>query len=308
VTEMTLDAQPGNAVPGSSSSGRVSVVMITRNRVAQVLSSLGHLAALPDRPPIVLVDNASDDGTADAVARRFPEVTCIRRTTNDGAISRTVGVRAARTPYIAFSDDDSWWAPGALGAAADHFDRAPRLGLLAARMLVGTAETLDPVCHEMADSPLPRRPDLPGPSILGFVACGAIVRRAAYLEAGGFHPVIGFGGEETVLAQDLAASGWGLAYVDDVVAHHHPVANVDRSDRRGLLARNDLLSVWLRRPLRIALARSWTSVQAAVRAEDAESRAVLLATLRRLPGALRSRHVVSGPVEGQIRLLENKNV
>lgn len=294
--------------PVPTSNDRVSVVMITRNRRSQVLSTLGHLSALPDRPPIVLVDNASTDGTADAVAGAFPEVTCIRRTTNGGAVSRTIGVRAARTPYVAFSDDDSWWAPHALDAAADHFDASPRLALLAARMLVGPAEVLDPVCQEMADSPLPRRPDLPGPSILGFVACGAIVRRSAYLQAGGFHPVIGFGGEETVLAQDLAAAGWGLAYVDDVVAHHHPTRNRDRSDRREIVARNDLLSVWLRRPLRVALARSFDSVVAAVRADDAQARPVLRAALRRLPDALRSRQVLSAQVEGQIRLLEAKNV
>lgn len=284
---------------------RVSVVMITRNRKAQVISSLQHLTTLPSRPPIVLVDNASTDGTADAVARCFPEVTYIRRPVNEGAVSRTIGVLAAETPYIAFSDDDSWWARHALDTAAEHFDRSPRLALLAARMLVGASDKLDPVCHGMAGSPLPRQPDLPGPSILGFVACGAVVRRNAYLQVGGFHPVIGFGGEETVLAQDLAAAGWGLAYVDDVVAHHRPVPNRDRSDRPALLARNDLLSVWLRRPMRVALGRSLQSVRAAVRTDDAQARKVLLGAVRRLPGALRSRRVLSADVEQQIRLLED---
>jgi GT2 family glycosyltransferase len=281
--------------------------MITRNRRAQVMSSLEHLTALPGRPPIVLVDNASTDGTVDCVARRFPSVTCIRRPINEGALSRTIGVQATSTPYVAFSDDDSWWGTTSLDIAAGHFDRSPRLALLAARMLVGEAQVLDPVCREMAASPLPRRPDLPGPSILGFVACGAVVRRSAYLQVGGFHPVIGFGGEETVLAQDLAAAGWGLAYADDVVAYHRPLPNRDRSGRRRLVARNDLLSVWLRRPLRIALSRSAQHVRAAARTDAADARSVLLAALPRLPGALRSRRVLSAHVEQQIRLLEERN-
>lgn len=290
-----------------ASNRRISVVMITRNRRAQVIASLRHLTALPDRPPIVLVDNNSTDGTVELVTRLFPGVLCIRRSVNEGALSRTVGVRAAGTPYTAFSDDDSWWAPGALDAAADHFDRSPGLGLLAARMLVGSSDTLDPVCRQMADSPLPRRRDLPGPSILGFVACGAVVRRSAYLQVGGFHPVIGFGGEETVLAQDLAAAGWGLAYVDDVVAHHRPVANRDRSGRHELVARNDLLSVWLRRPMRIALARSLQSVWAAAGTGGAQARSVLIGAVRRLPAALRSRQVLSDEVERHVRLLEDNN-
>ncbi len=45
--------------------------------------------------------------------------------------------RCCSTPYVAFADDDSWCEPGALAAAARRFDADPRLGLLAARILVG---------------------------------------------------------------------------------------------------------------------------------------------------------------------------
>ncbi len=65
----------------------------------------------------------------------------------------------------------------------------------------------------MEHSPLPVEPDLPGPPVLGFLACAAIVRRKAYLEVGGFDPRMMIGGEEELLAADLASAGWGLAYV-----------------------------------------------------------------------------------------------
>src|SRR4051794_19746902 len=240
---------------------RISVVMMTRDRREQTLHALDRLTGLPDRPPIILVDNGSADGTPDAVRAQFPAVTVIPLGRNLGAPARTVGVRAARTPYVAFSDDDSWWAPGSLNRAADHLDAAPRLALIAARILVGPQERPDPICREMADSPLPVLSDLPGRSILGFIACGAVVRRSAYLQVGGFSPVVFFLGEETVLAQDLAAAGWGLAYVDDVVAHHHPQPGPSRAGRRTLQIRNRLLSIWLRRPLWIALGETWTLVR-----------------------------------------------
>ena len=41
----------------------------------------------------------------------------------------------------------------------------------------------------------PSRPDLPGPRILGFVAYAAVVRRDAFLAAGGFDRVVFFAGE-----------------------------------------------------------------------------------------------------------------
>ncbi len=188
---------------------------------------------------------------------------------------------------------------GRAGAGRALFDQHPRLGLLAGRILVGPDEALDPVCAEMADSPLPRDLDLPGPSVLGFLACGAVVRRDAYLTAGGFDRVVVFGGEEQRLALDLASAGWGLAYVDDVVAHHHPsVRRGADADRRAVLARNELLTAAMRLP--------WPAVVDVARrgvASGAAERRGTWEGLRRMPSALRRRQVVSADVERMRRLL-----
>jgi GT2 family glycosyltransferase len=279
----------------------VTVVIATRDRRDNVLTTLAHLASLPERPSVVLVDNGSADGTADAVQRAFPDVTVLRAGRNLGAVGRTRGVEVARTELVAFADDDSWWAPGALRRAEEHFAAAPRLGLLAAQVLVGPQGRLDPVCAEMAGSPLPPQPDVPGRPVLGFLACGAVVRRSAYLEVGGFSPVVFFLGEETLLAQDLAAAGWGVSYVDDVVAHHHPGTAGDRSGRDRLQARNALLSSWLRRPLPVTLGHT---AGYARRARSPLWRGALLDALRRLPAVVPERRVLPREVEEQVRLLE----
>ena len=93
----------------------------------------------------------------------------------------------------------------------------------------GGASALDPACATMARSPLGRR-DRPA-RCSGFVACAAVVRRSAFLAAGGFHPRYGIGGEEGRLAMALAAAGWQLRYVPDVVAHHHPATAGARAGR-----------------------------------------------------------------------------
>src|SRR3712207_4185931 len=104
----------------------IAVVVITRNRREELLRTLGHLRALPDAAEIVVVDNASDDGTVSAVRTAFPEVRLLAMDRNTGAVGRTIGVHATSCPLIAFADDDSWWSPGALAAAArlfaDHAD------------------------------------------------------------------------------------------------------------------------------------------------------------------------------------------
>ncbi|HMJ35066.1 MAG TPA: glycosyltransferase [Baekduia sp.] len=233
----------------SSDPGEVTVVIATRDRRSTLLTTLGRLTALPEAPPIIVVDNASRDGTAEVVRAAYPTVDIVTLAVNAGVAARNVGVRRAGTRLIAFSDDDSWWAPGALSRAADHFAAHRRLGLLGARVLVGAEERLDPTSARMALGPWHQ--GSPGPTIVGFVACGAVVRREAFLAVGGFEARFGIGAEEGLLAMDLAAAGWSLVYAEDVVAAHHPVQE-PRPLRRRRVVRNELWTSWLRRPMPVA--------------------------------------------------------
>jgi GT2 family glycosyltransferase len=230
---------------------RVAVVLITRNRRPALMHTLSRLLELPERPPLIVVDNGSCDGTVSAVRHACPAVDVVGLAQNLGAAARTVGVRRARTPYVAFCDDDSWWVSGSLPWAETVLDRVPRLAVVAGRILVGPAGHVDAVCDQMEHSPLGVVPGA-GPRVLGFVACGSVVRRSAYLEVGGFHPRYGVGGEEALLAIDLAARGWECAYVEQVVARHHPSGQRDLATRRAREVRNDLWTLWLRRRLTAA--------------------------------------------------------
>jgi len=234
----------------------VTVVVATRDRAGTLVRTLDRLRRLPDRADLIVVDNASTDGTPELIRREFPDARVLPLPRNHGAAGRNLGVAAAATPYVAFADDDSWWEPGALTAAARLFDGYPRLGLIAARTLVGPDDRLDPMSAFMAGAPLGRADDLPGPSVLGFLACAAVVRREAFLRCGGFDPVVFFMGEEGRLAYDLAAAGWGLAYCAEVTAHHDPPPCADPAAKRLLAARNAALTAWMRRPVRVAAAQT----------------------------------------------------
>jgi len=280
----------------------VAVVVLTHDRAAELLRSLERLRALPERPRVVVVDNGSSDGTAALVAARHAEVEVIALPDNRGAAGRNAGVRRVEAPYVAFCDDDTWWAPGSLARGAALLARHHRLALLTGRVLVGREERLDRTCAAMARSPLPRAPDLPGPSVLGFLAAATMVRRDVFLAAGGFEPGFFLGGEEWLLAIDLARAGWGLAYVDDVVVHHAPSRRRDGAGRRALLVRNALWCAWMRRPLGTALRQTAAAVAAAPR-DPAVVRGVLGA-LGGLGWALNRRRVVPPWLEAQLRRLD----
>ena len=281
---------------------RVTVVVATRNRRRSLLRTLERVATVSGRPPVIVVDNGSTDGSPDAVRHAFPDVKMIRACRNFGAPARTLGAAAASTPYVAFSDDDSWWGAGSLDRAADAMDAHTRLGLVAARIHVGPHEVLDPVSAEMANSPLPADDGLPGRPVLGFLACGAVVRKTAYLEVGGFSEFLFFIGEERLLAMDMAQAGWGLSYLDEVVAHHDPHPRGDDHQRRRRATRNDLLSIWMRRRPRSALRASARILASA--SQDTAVRRGVGDALAALPEAVRRRQVVDVHLDRRLGMLE----
>jgi GT2 family glycosyltransferase len=287
-------SSPGTAEHRLPPGADVAVVVVSRNRRDDLLASLPRHEA-----PVVLVDNGSTDDTVAAVRGAHPEVTVLALDENLGARARTVGVERAGTPFVAFADDDSWWAPGDLARAVAIMRAHPRLGLLNARILVGADEQLDPVCEEMAASPLGTAADLPGPSLLGFVACAALVRTEAFEAVGGFDSVVRFPGEEERVALDLAAAGWGLAYVDEVTVHHHPSSRRDAPEQRqAAVWRSRLLTALMRLP-----ARDVARVTAGA-LRSATGRRGLARALRDVPAAVRRRHPVPAAVREDLRRLE----
>jgi GT2 family glycosyltransferase len=278
---------------------RTSVVVITHDRREELDLALTRLTSLPERPHVVVVDNGSRDGTVDAVCARHRQVEVIALDRDRGASARNVALRALDAPYAALCDDDSWWAPGALAEAARLFEHADRLAVLNARILVGPEDRLDPVCELMARSPLGTEPGLPGPSLLGFVACGAVVRRRAFRAVGGFDDVVRFPGEEERVALDLASLGWVIAYVDSLTVHHHPSPQRHSpAEREAAVVRAKLLTALMRRPWPVVartLAQAWRGGRS--------GRAGIGTALPDLAAAGRQRRLLPGPVEAKVQLL-----
>ncbi|BBH70856.1 glycosyl transferase [Actinoplanes sp. OR16] len=266
----------------------VTVVVATRNRRDRLFETLPE-----HRAPVILVDNASDDGGPEEIASAFPSVEVVRLGENIGAAARNEGVRRAGTPYVAFADDDSYWSPGSLARAAALMGAHPRVGLLSARVLIGAEGRIDPVSEAMAAAPIGGASGVPGPKILGFLSCAVVVRREAFLAVGGFEPRLFVYGEESLLAMDLAAAGWELRYAPELVVRHFPLpAGRDRGARRRIEARNRMLTALLRRPAGVVARTAATVIR--------ESPAAVVDVARQLPWALRHRRPLPPEVEADL--------
>lgn len=286
------------AVPESS----VTAVILTFNRVEELLHTVAHMVRLDPPVPLIVVANGCSDDTASRMHASYPQVTLIELAENIGAAARNAGAAAASTPYVAFCDDDTWWEPGSMQAAADTLDAYPGIAVLTARVVIEPEQREDPVCAVMAASPLVSV-GLPGPAVIGFLAGACVFRRSNFLAVGGYEQRLFIGGEEALLALDTVARGGSIVYLDALTVHHRPSRNRDARARRRLLARNALWIAWLRRPLAPALQATAAAIRLA--ATDADALAGLWRALLGMGWLVRKRRVVPRRVEALWRQVES---
>jgi len=269
---------------------RGTVVVLTYNRRARLLQTLRALQKLPERWPVIVVDNGSSDGTAEAVSQEFPSVMLIRSRRNIGAAARNIAVAYAHTPYIAFCDDDTRWQPGALQRAARILDEDPRVGVLSGCVVEDESGRIDPACVQMARSPLDRE-NLPGPQILGFRTEASVIRTRAFYEAGGFWPPLFIGGEETLLALDMADRGWRMVYIDDVVTMRAPSCPRNAAARLRCEIRNAIWVAWMRLPVKMAWQTTFEQLHRAAGVQQLQP--VLVSATAGMARVLQRRHVIT---------------
>lgn len=275
----------------------VTILVLTSNRREQLLNKLEFLCRLPERWPIIVVDNGSSDGTAAIVALRFPQVLLVCARRNLGAAARNIGVAYVHTPYVAFCDDDTQWEPNALNRAVHLLDAAADVAVLSAHVEVDVERKTDSLCkgHGLLD-----REHLAGPQLLGFMAGACVMRTRAFYDVGGYWPPLFLGGEEALMALDLAERGWRIVYADDVVARHFPTSCQDSRQRQYRLIRNAIWVAWMRRPVRAAWRETYYQF---VRARRYDMFGwTMLQVLWGLPRALLRRKVISPPIEAKVLL------
>src|ERR1700733_160687 len=88
------------------------------------------------RREVIVVDNASEDGSAEMVSRELPEVHIIRLDHNLGfAAANNRAFAVARGRYIVMLNSDASLYPDALARSVAHMDANPRVGLASGRLV-----------------------------------------------------------------------------------------------------------------------------------------------------------------------------
>lgn len=116
----------------------MSIVIVNWNVRDLLLDALASVYASAGTMPIevIVVDNNSSDGSADAVAQAFPQTIVIRNEGNPGyAHANNQGTAIARGRYVLFLNPDTRVLADALPLMVRTMDADPSIGALGAKLL-----------------------------------------------------------------------------------------------------------------------------------------------------------------------------
>lgn len=188
----------------------VTIVFLAFNRREELRTSLGQMLESSDYPSelvdVIVVDNASKDGTADMLREAFPQVGLIARTENIGVSGWNDGFAQARGDYVLALDDDCYLPPDGLRRAMEAAQERD-----AQLVSFAVASSEDPDYHFT---------DMYVTGLLTFWGCAVLVRRDALTELVGYDPEIFVWANELEFTMRLFDRGYRHLYLPEVVAIH----------------------------------------------------------------------------------------
>lgn len=198
---------------------KASFIIVNYNRKEELYLTIYRTLSLFEKNQgsyeLIVIDNASVDGSAAMVKREFPMVILIENKLNIGAPAWNIGFEMARGEYFVLLDDDSQLDSG-LESALSYMDANADIGVLALNITGGAFET----SHWDNLS-----------SYSGFIGCGAIIRRSLYEKIGGYADWIFLYTNEYEFGIRTMEAGYKILYFADCHVTHR-TSNLNRSSKR----------------------------------------------------------------------------
>jgi GT2 family glycosyltransferase len=118
----------------------VSVIIVSWNAQDYLMQCLSSLTSEVCRYPmeIIVVDNASSDGSPDCVASKYPDVRLIRNTENFGfAKANNIGVSVSTGKYLCFVNSDVKVLPDCITRLVEYCEEHPAVGMVGPKIIGG---------------------------------------------------------------------------------------------------------------------------------------------------------------------------
>jgi GT2 family glycosyltransferase len=227
-----------------------SIVITTRNRRDDLRGAVATSLAQTARVEVLVMDDASTDGTAEMVERELPEARLVRSERPVGYIAqRNRAAELARAPILVSIDDDAELvSPRTVEQTLEDFDH-PRIGAVA----IPHVDRV-PGGDVLRQSPPDRARRWVTPTYIGTAHA---VRRSLFLHLGGYWIPFAHMCEEYDLCLRMLDAGY-VVRVGRADELHHLRAPRDEGPNLTRQMRNDLLTAWRNVPqpyLQVRLAK-----------------------------------------------------
>lgn len=200
---------------------KASFVIVNYNRREELMITIAKTKDLikdyNESYEIVIVDNGSTDGSAGAVRTNHSDVVLIANKLNTGAPAWNYGFEAAKGDYFIIIDDDSHIESG-LEDALYYMDAHAKIGVLALNVLTGPYTSQSWNMEE-------------GKNIIGFIGCGAILRRETYKKIGGYADWIFLYVNEWDLGLRCTNAGYTVQFYENCQVIHR-TSSLNRTTKR----------------------------------------------------------------------------
>lgn len=211
---------------------RASVIVVNHNGGDTIVPCLDSIErAADDTVEIIVVDNASADGSMEQVVELFPSVTCIRSIENLGfGGGNNLGARYAEGEYLVFANPDTIVTPGWWEALVEALAADPAIGMVTSRiLLIDDPERLNTAGNDvhLTGLTLCRGMGRPAgeydvPAIVSAVSGAAFaIRRDLFQQLCGFDEDFFLYMEETDLSWRAQLAGFECQYVPASKVYHH---------------------------------------------------------------------------------------
>ncbi len=222
---------------------KLSIVIVNWNSKELLKNCLSSLREYHDLRDInvIVVDNASRDGSTEMIEASFPEVRVIHSGGNVGfGKANNMAIKTAPTPYILLLNPDTTVFPDTIKQMTGFMDSNPSVGGLGCRMVFPTGET-QPIGLQWFPSPLTEflglvlvsdktfhllRNIIPykDPDSSGYVSklyggC-LLIRKAVFDQIGYFDEQFFMYGEDVDLCRRITDAGWKLYYLSSAKIIH----------------------------------------------------------------------------------------
>ena len=206
-----------------ASKADLSVIIVTYNSAGLIGPCLDSVLDGPGMElEVFVVDNASADGTADTVRRRFPEVRLIQSPVNRGfGAANNLALPQCGGRHILFLNPDTLVRPGALAAMSAFLDGRPHVGLAGPRLVYLDGRAQESVSYRYLGQKY--APELyrglKGEIAWVMGAC-MIAPAGVVRDVGGFDERFFLYGEEEDLCLRIRQAGWEIGFAGEAVVVH----------------------------------------------------------------------------------------